>query len=206
MSHILHLDASPRGDRSLSRTLSSEFMSAWKDAHPNDTVTYRDLGHQSIPHVTEAWIAAAFSSPADHTPELQTAIRLSDRLIDELLAADRYVMGVPMYNLSVPSVFKAYLDQIVRVGRTFAVDSSGYTGLVKDRKMLVVTAQSGSYRPGTPTEAYNFHEPYLRAIFGLIGITDISFIYADGLAMGDEARERSVAAARAELQSAIATW
>lgn len=206
MSHILHLDASPRVERSISSALSDEFMTAWKDIHFSDTVTYRDLGHQSIPHVTEAWIAAAYSSPADHTPELQEAVRLSDELIDELLAADRYVVGLPMYNFSVPSVFKAYLDQIVRVGRTFAVDSSGYTGLVKDRKMLVVTAQGGSYRPGTPTEAYNFHEPYLRAIFGFIGITDISFIYADGLAMGDEARKQSVTAARAEIQSAIATW
>jgi len=206
MPHILHLDASPRAERSLSRTLSHEFLTAWKDTHSGDTVTYRDLGHQSIPHVTEAWIAAAYSSPAEHTPELQAAIRLSDELVDEFLAAERYVMGLPMYNFSVPSVFKAYLDQIVRVGRTFAVDSSGYTGLVKDRKMLVVTAQGGSYRPGTPTEAYNFHEPYLRAIFGLIGITDISFIYADGLAMGDVAREKSVVAARAEIQSAIATW
>ena len=206
MPHILHLDASPRAERSLSRTLSHEFLTAWKDTHSGDTVTYRDLGHQSIPHVTEAWIAAVYSSPADHTPELQAAIRLSDELIDEFLAADCYVMGLPMYNFSVPSVFKAYLDQIVRVGRTFAVDSSGYTGLVKDKKMLVVTAQGGSYRPGTPTEAYNFHEPYLRAIFGMIGITDISFIYADGLAMGDAAREKSVAAARAEIQSAIATW
>lgn len=206
MSHILHLDASPRAERSLSRTLSHEFLTAWKDTHSSDTVTYRDLGHQPVPHVTEAWIAAAYSPPADHTPELQAAIRLSDELIDELLAADRYVVGLPMYNFSVPSVFKAYLDQIVRVGRTFALDSSGYTGLVKDRKMVVITAQGGSYRSGTPTEAYNFHEPYLRVIFGLIGITDISFIYADGLTMGDEARERSVAAARAEIQSVIATW
>lgn len=206
MSHVLHLDASARIERSISRTLSDEFLTAWKDAHSDDILTYRDLGHQSIPHVTEAWIAAAYSSPADHTPELQEAIRLSDELIDELLAADRYVVGLPMYNFSVPSVFKAYIDQIVRVGRTFAVDSSGYTGLVKDRKMLVITAQGGSYRPGTPMEAYNFHEPYLRTIFGLIGITDISFIYADGLAMGDEARERSVAQAREAIQSAIATW
>lgn len=175
-------------------------MRNWKPA------PYRLSGWRRRCHVTEAWVAAAYSSPADHTPELQEAIRLSDELIDELLAAERYVVGLPMYNFSVPSVFKAYLDQIVRVGRTFAVDSSGYTGLVKDRKMLVITAQGGSYRPGTPTEAYNFHEPYLRTIFGLIGITDISFIYADGLAMGDEAREKSVAQARVEIGRAIATW
>jgi FMN-dependent NADH-azoreductase len=206
MSHILHLDSSPRAERSISRTLAHEFVTSWKESRPGDTFTYRDLGHQSIPHVTEPWIAAAFSSPTDHTPELQAAIRFSDDLIDELLAADRYVMSIPLYNFSVPSVFKAYLDQIVRPGRTFAVDANGYTGLVKDKKLLVVTAQGGIYRPGTPMADYNFHEPYLRAIFGLIGITDLSFIYADGLAMGDEAREKSVAAARAQIDSAISTW
>lgn len=82
MSHILHLDASARAERSISRTLSDEFLTAWKDTHSDDTLTYRDIGHQSIPHVTEAWIAAAYSSPADQTPELQEAIRLSDELID----------------------------------------------------------------------------------------------------------------------------
>jgi FMN-dependent NADH-azoreductase len=206
MSHILHLDSSPRAERSISRTLSHEFVTAWKHAHPDDTVTYRDLGHQSIPHVTEQWVAAAYSAPPDYTPELQAAIRLSDELVDELLAADRYVMGISMYNFSVPSVFKAYLDQIVRVSRTFAVDANGYTGLVTNKKLLVVTAQGGSYRPGTPAAGYNFHEPYLRAIFGLIGVTNVSFIYADGLAMGGEARDKSIAAARAAIQSAISIW
>jgi FMN-dependent NADH-azoreductase len=204
MSHILHLDSSPRAERSFSRTLSHEFVTSWKEAHSGDTVTYRDLGHQAIPHVTEPWIAAAYSAPAEHTPELQAAMRFSDELIDELLAADRYVMGIPLYNFSVPSVFKAYLDQIVRPGRTFAMDANGYTGLVKNKKLLVVTAQGGSYRLGTPTGGYNFHEPYLRAIFGFIGITDVSFIYADGL-MGED-REKSVAAARAEMQTAISAW
>jgi FMN-dependent NADH-azoreductase len=206
MSHILHLDSSPRAERSVSRTLSHEFLTAWKEAHSGDTVTYRDLGHQSIPHVTEPWVAAAFSSPADYTPELQAAIRFSDELIDELLAADRYVMGIPVYNFNVPSVFKAYLDQIVRLGRTFAINANGYTGLVKNKKLLVFTAQGSSYGPGTPTRGYNFMEPYLRAIFGFMGMTDVSFINADGLTMGDEAREKSLAAARAEIQSMIATW
>jgi FMN-dependent NADH-azoreductase len=201
MSHILHLDSSPRTERSFSRTLSHEFVTAWKQTHPDDTVTYRDLGHQVIPAVSEPWIAAAYSSPADHTPELQAAIRLSDELIDELLAADLYVMGIPLYNFSVPGVFKLYLDQIVRAGRTF--NPNGYTGLVENKKIMIITSQGGSYRPGTPGLANNFHEPYLRAIFGFIGITDISFIYADGLEKGDEARAKSLAVARAEIQAAI---
>lgn len=206
MAHILHIDTSPRAERSVSRTLSKEFITAWKAAHPNDTVSYRDLGHHPVPHVDEPMIAAAFTPPTEHSPELVEAIRISNELVDELLAADRYVFGVPMYNFSVPSTFKAYIDQIVRVGRTFAIDSTGYTGLVKGKKLLVVTAQGGSYRPETPTGAYNFHEPYLRAIFGFIGITDITFIYADRLGLGDEARDQSISEAQAAIQAAIASW
>lgn len=92
--------------------MTREFVEQWKQAHPADTVTYRDIGRNPIPHVDEPWIAAAFSPPEQHTPERQEAIRLSDRLVDELLTADIYIMGVPMYNFSVPSSFKAYIDQI----------------------------------------------------------------------------------------------
>jgi FMN-dependent NADH-azoreductase len=115
-------------------------------------------------------------------------------------------MSIPLYNFNVPSVFKAYLDQIVRAGLTCAHDANGFTGLVKDKKILVITAQGGIYRPGTPMESYSFHEPYLRHIFGFIGITDVSFIYADGLSMGDQARDKSLAIARTEIQAAISTW
>lgn len=205
MAHILHVDTSPRAERSISRNLSHEFVTAWKAAHPNDTVTYRDLGHHPVPHVTEAWIAAAFSPPAEHTPELAEAIHISNELVDELLAADRYVFGVPLYNFSVPSTFKAYIDQIVRIGRTFLVDSNGFKGLVEGKKALVIISAGGSYRIGTPTGAYNFHEPYLQAIFGFIGITDVSFIYADGLS-GNEGPEKALAGAQAEIQTTIASW
>lgn len=206
MAHILHIDSSPRAERSVSRTLSKEFIAAWKASHPDDTVTYRDLGHHPVPHVNEPWIAAAFTPPTEHSPELTEAIRLSDELVDELLAADRYVFGVPMYNFNVPSTFKAYIDQIVRVGRTFAVDATGYTGLATGKKLLVITSQGATFRPGTPTAAYNFHEPYLRTIFGFIGITDVTFIYADGLNLGDEVREKSLTEAQASIESAIASW
>jgi FMN-dependent NADH-azoreductase len=206
MAHILHVDSSPRGERSISRTLSQEFVDGWKAAYPESTVTYRDLGHDPVPLVTEAWIAAAFSDPAKHTPELTEALRPSDELIDELLAADRYVFGVPMYNFTVPANFKAYIDQIVRAGRTFAVTESGYKGLVEGKKALVITAEGGIYRSGTPAADVNFHEPYLRAILGFMGITDVSFIHGDGLALGDEAREKSLAEARKAIQATIESW
>ena len=101
-------------------------------------------------------IAAAFTPPQDRSPELNQAIATSDALVDELLAADRYVFGVPMYNFGVPSTFKAYIDQIIRVGRTFAVNEQGFQGLVdSSKKMLVITARGGSYQQGTPAATYD---------------------------------------------------
>ncbi len=206
MAHILHIDSSARGERSVSRMLTQEFIQGWKAAHPTDTVTYRDLGHHPVPFVSEAWIAAAFSPPEAHTPEMIEAIQPSNQLIDELLAADRYVFGVPMYNLTIPATFKAYIDQIVRAGRTFAVTEAGYKGLVEGKKALVITAEGGQYRPGMPTEGYNFQEPYLRGILGFMGITDVTFIHGDGLSLGDEVREKSMTEAKAAIQQAIETW
>jgi FMN-dependent NADH-azoreductase len=203
MTHILHLDASPRGDRSVSRSLAKEFISNWQAAHPNDTVTYRDIGHHPVPFVTEAWIAGAFTPPDLHSPESAEAMRISDELVDEFLAADRYVFSIPMYNLSIPANFKAYLDQIVRVGRTFSVEADGsYKGLVQGKKMLIVTARGGSYPKDTPYHAYDLQEPYLRLIFGFIGITDIEVVHVENLMGGDEARTQAIAQAQAALKAA----
>ena len=132
MTHILHLDASARGEASHSRLISGEFVQAWLQAHPGDTVTYRDLGHQPIPHVTEAFIYAMYTPAEARTPEQKAALALSDELIGELQAADLYVFGIPMYNFSVPSVFKAYIDQVVRAGRD--VQPANYEGLLKTRR------------------------------------------------------------------------
>lgn len=182
MAHLLHLDSSPRGERSHSRRLTREFVEIWQQAHPDDTVTYRDIGRNPIPHVDEPAIAAAYTPPTQHTPELQVAIRLSDQLVDEFLAADYYVMGIPMYNFSVPSVFKAYIDQIVRPGRTFNYDPNDlenpYKPLVHGKTMFVITARGGSgFDPGQPYEAFNHQDPYLRTAFGFMGVTDITFVH-----------------------------
>ena len=205
MVNILHIDSSPRGERSHSRELSKEFVSGWRAAHPEDAIAYRDLGHYPVPHVDEAWIAAAFSPPETHTPELTEALRISDELIDEFFAADRYVFGVPMYNFNIPSTFKAYIDQIVRINRTVALDAQGFRGLVEGKKAVIITARGGDFSATSPAVAYDFQEPYLRAIFGFIGITDIQFINANSLNEGD-ARTQSLLEARAAIQNAIAQW
>ncbi|NET39320.1 MAG: FMN-dependent NADH-azoreductase [Cyanothece sp. SIO1E1] len=209
MTSILHLDASPRGDRSVSRQLSQAFMTNWQSRYPDDNITYRDLGHTPVPHVNEAGITAAFTPPEARTPDLVEAIQVSDALVDEFLAADRYIFGIPMYNFNVPSTFKAYIDQIVRPGRTFAMDEQRhYTGLVPaGKKMLVITARGGSYALDDPAaEPDHYQEPFLRSIFGFIGITDITFIHAERLAWGEEARQQSLVAAHTAIKEVAAKW
>lgn len=148
MARILHIDSSPRGEVSHSRRMTREFVEQWKQNHPGDIFTYRDIGRNSIPHVDEPWIAAAFTPIEQRTPELWEAIRISDLLVDEFLAADIYVVGVPMYNFSVPSAFKAYIDQIVRIGRTVDFEPENfenpYKPLVLNKKMFIITARGGS--------------------------------------------------------------
>jgi FMN-dependent NADH-azoreductase len=204
MAHLLHIDSSPRGTRSQSRRMTREFVEKWQLAHPNDTVTYRDIGRHPVPHVDESWIAAAFSSPEQHTPELQKAISISDQLVDEFLAADIYVIGVPMYNFSVPSTFKAYIDQIVRVGRTVAFEPNDsanvFKPLVLGKKMFIVEARGDSgFHPGGQYEKMNHHDPYLVTVFGFMGITDITFIHVENEEYGGDKLAESVAKARTKI-------
>lgn len=209
MAHLLHIDSSPRDERSRSRRMTREFIEQWKHLYPNDTVTYRDVGRNPIPHVDETWIAAAFTPPEQRTPELWNAIRLSDELVDELFATDIYILGVPMYNFSVPSTLKAYIDQIVRSGRTFEFvpeDSENpYKPLVLGKKMFVITARGASgYEDGGRYAHLNHLDPYLEAVFGFIGITDITFVHVDNDEVGGIHLERSIASAQTQIAQLVA--
>lgn len=204
MAHLLQIDSSPRGNRSHSRRLTREFVEAWKQNHPTDRVTYRDVGRQPVPHVNEAWIAAAYTPPEQRTPALWEALSVSDRLIDELIAADILVIGVPMYNFSVPSTFKAYIDQIVRIGRTFAFNPQNaenpYQPLLHGKKMFVITARGGSgFGPGERYGPMNHQDPYIRVAFGFIGITDITFIKVENDEQGGISLATSIAQAQAKI-------
>ncbi len=209
MAHLLHIDSSPRGKRSHSRRMTREFVEAWQQSHPHDTVTYRDVGRQPVPHVDEPWIAAAYTPPEQRSPELWEALSVSDRLIDELIAADILVIGVPMYNFSVPSTFKAYLDQIVRAGRTFAVDpedaENPYKPLLHGKKMFVITARGSSgFGPGERYGHMNYQDPYLRVAFGFIGITDITSIHVENDEHSSESLAASIANAQAQITALTA--
>jgi FMN-dependent NADH-azoreductase len=206
MSTILVVTASPRGERSVSRALTTTFLELWEERHPEDRILLRDIGHHPVPHVTEPWVVGAFAPMEAQTPESKAAIAVSDSLVEEFLSADRYVLAVPMYNFNVPSTFKAYIDQLVRAGKTFGVGPKGYEGLVKGKKALVITASGGAFVPGSATAALNFQEPYLRTVLGFIGVTDLQFVTADNLNQGEDAARQSRERAANALRELAATW
>ncbi len=190
---LLHLDASARIQGSLSRQLTQAFVSQWQQANPNHTLIYRDLGSSPIPHIDATWVAAYESEPEQRTPEMRAAVALSDTLIDELMAADCYVVGMPMYNLTVPSSFKAYIDQVIRRDRTLHIENGTPQGQLAGKKLLVITTRKYNYRVGSGREDRDFLEPYLNAIFNVLELMDISYIHADKLALSDAEREQSLA-------------
>jgi len=199
MNTLLHLEASPRTTRSHSRKLGFDYAASWQSAHPGSRVITHDLASEPPPFVSEAWVAAAYNEPANRPADERTAIAVSDRYIDELLAADELVISTPIYNLSVPAALKAWIDQIVRFGRTFARSDNGFHGLVAGKKATVIVASGSDFRPGTPGGAYNHLEPYLRAILGFVGISDVRFVYAHSL-NAEGQREQAMAEAAQTLK------
>jgi len=198
MTHILHVNASPRSDASQSRMISNELVEAMKTANPGITVTDRDLGHQIIPFVTEPFIYAMYTPEENQTPEQKELLKLSDELIAELFAADIYVFGVPMYNFGVPAVFKAYIDYVARANKTF--NPATYEGLLKNKKAIVVSAHGGAgYGPGQERESYNQLVPTLRGVLSFMGVTDVEFVSVEGTAGPAEKQAPILDAARAKV-------
>lgn len=177
MPSLLAIESSPRGEYSVSRTLTGKFIADWKAGHAGGPVVLRDLTKTKLPFVDLPWIAGAYTPAEQHSPEMKEALQVSNELIPELMAADHIVLGTSMYNFSIPAILKAYIDHIVRIGVTF---TSSYEGLVKGKKMTIILASGGVYTPGAQTESYNAASGYLRQIFGFIGITDVTILLAGG--------------------------
>jgi len=177
MPNLLSVVASPRGEYSISRALTAQFVETWKQNHPDGTVQTRDLFTTNLPFVDLPWIAGAYTPAEQHSPEMVAALAIGNELIAELQAADHIVIGTPMYNFSTPAILKAWIDQIVRVGVTF---TPSYEGLLKNKKATVIVASAGVYTPGSYTEAYNAETGYIKQVLGFIGITDVEFIMAGG--------------------------
>jgi FMN-dependent NADH-azoreductase len=205
MKSLLVLDSSGRVTRSITRRLTRRFVSVWQQHHPAGRVVRRDLGVNPPPTVNESWIAAAFADPTERTDAMQAALALSEELIDELVTADAIVIGTPIYNFGAPAALKAYFDQIVRVGRTFAFapgESKPYRPLLASRPVIVITsAGDGAMLPGGALASLNFLDPHLEAMFGFIGLADVTFVRVGYDEFKDARWEHSLAAAEARIDA-----
>jgi len=202
MATILHINSSVRNHGSLSRQLTGEFLAKWQAAHPADIVIERDLAAVPVPHLTEQMMGAFFTPAEQRTPEQAQTVQLSDALVDELLAADVIVIGAPMYNFSVSSTLKAWIDHVARAGRTFQYSANGVVGLATGKRVFIVTATGGVYSEG-PSQSFDFLATYLRSVLGFMGMTDVTFIRAEGLAMGDDAVAETLSKSRAALANLL---
>ena len=182
MAILLKIDSSPMGENSISRKLTAQFAASWRKAHPGGEVISRDLTRTDLPPVNSTWVGAAHTPEDSHSPEQREALAVSNTLIAELQKADEYVFGVPMHNFSIPSTLKLWIDQVARAGKTFSYGADGPKGLLSGKKATVLIASGGVYEQGTARESLNFVTPYLRAVFGFLGITDVKIIAAEGTA------------------------
>ena len=190
MPTLLHVDSSPLYGRSVSRQLTGEFVEQWKASHADGTVIHRDLSATEIPPISQDWIGAIYTPEDARTPEQKALLRLSDSLIAELERADEYVIGVPMHNFGVPSVLKLWIDQIARAGRTFSYAGGTPKGLLTGKKAAFIIATGGKYDPQTQMASFNFVEPYLRSVFGFLGVTETNFVTAGGTASLNQGQNR----------------
>jgi len=180
MPTLLHIDSSPLYQDSVSRRLTAAFVAQWKEANPRGVVVDRDLNATFIPPIDAEWVTAAYTPEAARTPRQNDVLSLSDALLAELEQADEYVFGVPMHNFGLPSVLKLWVDQIARVGRTFSYADGKPKGLIIGKKATFIIATGGFYDAQTQMASFNFVEPYLRSLFGFLGLTDTVFLTAGG--------------------------
>jgi FMN-dependent NADH-azoreductase len=180
MPMLLHIDSSPLYGRSVSRELTAAFVTQWKSSHPDGKVVDRDLNATAILPITGEWVGAVYTPAEARTPEQKDLLALSDTLLSELEQADEYVIGVPMHNFGVPSVLKLWIDQIARVGRSFSYANGTPKGLLIGKKATFIIATGGIYDAQARMASFNFVEPYLRSVFGFLGVTDATFLTAGG--------------------------
>jgi len=195
MKTLLRIDASSRVDGSHSRKIGNLCVEQWLKTYPDAKVQIRDLSKDQIPHIQENTIGGFFTSKEEHTTELKTATELSDTLISELKAADAILINTPMYNFSIPSALKAWIDQISRIGETFSYSpEEGFAGLLENKKAYVVTS-TGAVFDNDEMKTMDFMTPYLRSILTFLGISDIQFLTIEGSSGDEIALEKSTQAA-----------
>ena len=187
--NLLHIDSSALGANSVTRELSAAIVGRWRDALPDLRVSYRDLDLDPVPHVTGRGLSGA---DADE-------VAAAARTLKEFLAADVIVIGAPMYNFSVPSTLKAWIDRVAVAGKTFRYTADGPQGLAGGKQVIIASGRGGLHS-GAPSD---FQEPYLRQVFGFLGIENVKFVRAEGVAYSPEHRAQALAAAHASIPEPV---
>ena len=198
--NILQINSSARRAASQSTRLATRIVERLRDADPEATLTLRDLNAVPHPILDEAALGALFTPATERTPEQAARVALDDALIAEIQAADVVVLGVPMYNFGVPAQLKNWIDAISRAGVTFRYTAKGPEGLLTGKRIYVALTRGGMYR-NTPADT---QVPYLKTIFTFLGLTDVHFVYAEGLSMGPDAEQKALTTAYEQIEEAVA--
>jgi FMN-dependent NADH-azoreductase len=199
MKTLLVLKSSLNSHAGESSRLADAFVATWKAREPNGRVIVRDLAAEPVPHLTAERFGAFLAKPEQRTAEQQSVVDYSDGLIDELKRADVIAIGLPFYNFGVPSTLKAYFDHVARTGLTFRYTPQGAVGLLTGKKVYVFAARGGQYA-GTGMDSQT---PYVRQFLGFLGLTDIEFVYAEGLALGPDAKQAALTRARTAVENLV---
>jgi len=197
---LLHIDSSILGDNSASRQLSTEVVKAWQAAEPSAVVTYRDLAADAISHFSSTTLVAAGTTTELRNAAQQHEAELSANTLAEFIAADAIVVAAPMYNFTVPTQLKAWIDRVAVAGQTFRYTEAGPEGLCGGKKVIIVSTSGGIHAGQASGVA---HEDYLKLVFGFLGITDIEIVRAEGLAYGEEVRNNAMSAAHARISEQL---
>jgi FMN-dependent NADH-azoreductase len=190
---LLHIDSSVLGPHSVSRQVSAAIVERLRQSTPGLDVSYRDLTLTPLAHLTGSHLAAGQGATPDAS--LRDDIAAGQAVLEEFLAAEIIVLGAPMYNFTIPSQLKAWIDRVLVAGKTFKYDANGPQGLVGNKRVIVAISRGGYYGPGTPAASLEHLESYLRGVFAFMGITSPEFIVADGIQVGPEHREKALAGA-----------
>jgi FMN-dependent NADH-azoreductase len=188
MKTLLQINTSLFGEQGQSSQLATQYRQRWQRAHRGGRVSVRDLAKEPVPHLSAERFQALLAAPGERSDEQALAVAESDELIAELQAADEVVIGLPMYNFGIPSTLKAWIDHVARAGVTFRYSETGPVGLLADRPVKIFAARGGLYR-GTPRDTQT---AYVTHFLNFVGIRDIEFVYAEGLAMGEAARDQAI--------------
>ena len=205
MSKLLHIDSSILGGNSVSRQLTAQIVASWRASHPTAEVSYLDLAADTPSHLSADSLGFRAPAGATQSDVQQRENAISEALVSQFLAADVIVVGAPLYNFAIPSQLKAWIDRVAQVGRTFKYTDKGPVGLAGGKTVIVASTRGGVYSTSEAASAMEHQESYLKVVFGFFGITDVRFVRAEGLAMGEAAKAAALATAEVEITAQTRT-